>query len=182
MAVSGGFADRAGNDSSNMHPPLMSDHPRQLRQPGLVVYACGIATSFAAVWIVNLMQRTTTPTRWVGMPTASSPSGHSSSASPAVSASPRLVPLFSENPIAGPVRNTSSRTSAGPLVLLCSARYRQLPDDQRAALAAHLLSSLPGILHDDDGGIAEAMRRDAELDCDPAAGMTLEQFRSAFGR
>ncbi|PAW66605.1 MAG: addiction module protein [Verrucomicrobiia bacterium Tous-C5FEB] len=57
-----------------------------------------------------------------------------------------------------------------------------LPDAQRAALAAHLLRSLPGVLHEDDDGIAEAMRRDAELDRDPSVGMTLEEFRSAVGR
>ena len=39
-----------------------------------------------------------------------------------------------------------------------------LPDSQRAVLAAHLLRSLPSVLHDDDEGIAEALRRDAELD------------------
>ncbi len=58
----------------------------------------------------------------------------------------------------------------------------QLPDDQRALLAAHLLDSLPAILHDEDEGVAEAMRRDAELDRDPSAGMTLEEFKNAFGR
>jgi hypothetical protein len=58
----------------------------------------------------------------------------------------------------------------------------QLPDAQRAALAAHLLRSLPGVLHEEDDGIAEAMRRDAELDRDPSAGMSLEEFRSALGR
>lgn len=58
----------------------------------------------------------------------------------------------------------------------------QLPDAQRAALAAHLLRSLPGVPHEEDDGIAEAMRRDAELDRDPSAGMSLEEFRSALGR
>jgi putative addiction module component (TIGR02574 family) len=58
----------------------------------------------------------------------------------------------------------------------------QLPENQRAALAAHLLDSLPAILHDDDAGVAEAMRRDAELDRDPSAGMSMEEFRAAFGR
>lgn len=58
----------------------------------------------------------------------------------------------------------------------------QLPDDQRAALAAYLLRSLPGVLHEEDDGIAEAMRRDAELDRDPSTGMSLDEFRRALGR
>jgi hypothetical protein len=58
----------------------------------------------------------------------------------------------------------------------------QLPDDQRAGLAAHLLSSLPAILHDDDEGVAEAMRRDAELDRDPSSGQTMQEFRNSLGR
>ena len=58
----------------------------------------------------------------------------------------------------------------------------QLPDDQRAALAAYLLESLPATLHDDDCGVAEALRREAERDRDPSAGMTLEEFRTSLGR
>lgn len=58
----------------------------------------------------------------------------------------------------------------------------QLPDDQRAVLAAHLLDSLPAMFHNDDHGLAEARRRDAELDRDPSVGMTLEEFKSAFRR
>jgi hypothetical protein len=58
----------------------------------------------------------------------------------------------------------------------------QLPEDQRAFLAAQLLESLPAILHDDDAGVAEAMRRDAELDRDPTSGMSLDEFRRSFGR
>ncbi len=38
-----------------------------------------------------------------------------------------------------------------------------LPEAQRAVLAAHLLGSLPSVLHDNDEGVAEALRRDAEL-------------------
>ena len=57
-----------------------------------------------------------------------------------------------------------------------------LPDQQRAKLALHLLESLPAILHEDDEGLAEAMRRDAELDADPSLGMTMEQFKKAVGR
>jgi putative addiction module component (TIGR02574 family) len=58
----------------------------------------------------------------------------------------------------------------------------KLTEDERAVLAAHLLDSLPAILHDDDGGVEEAARRDAELDEDPSKGMTMDEFKSAFGR
>jgi putative addiction module component (TIGR02574 family) len=51
-----------------------------------------------------------------------------------------------------------------------------LPDSDRALLAAHLLRSLPSVLHDEDEGIAEALRRDAELDATPEAAITLEQL------
>jgi hypothetical protein len=51
-----------------------------------------------------------------------------------------------------------------------------LPEDQRAILAAHLLGSLPSVLHDEDEGIAEALRRDGELDANPALGLSLEQL------
>jgi putative addiction module component (TIGR02574 family) len=57
-----------------------------------------------------------------------------------------------------------------------------LPEDKRAKLASDLLCSLPSVLHEEDEGAAEALRRDAELDRDPSAGMTLEEFRKAFGR
>jgi hypothetical protein len=36
------------------------------------------------------------------------------------------------------------------------------------------------VLDDDDGGIEEALRRDAQLDNDASCGMTLEEFKSAF--
>ncbi len=51
-----------------------------------------------------------------------------------------------------------------------------LPDSQRAVLAAHLLRSLPSVLHDEDEGIAEALRRDVELEANPELGITLEQL------
>ena len=51
-----------------------------------------------------------------------------------------------------------------------------LPDSQRAVLAAHLLRSLPSVIDDDDEGIAEALRRDAEFDANPDMGITLEQL------
>jgi hypothetical protein len=53
----------------------------------------------------------------------------------------------------------------------------QLPESERAVLAAHLLSSLPAVLADDDEGLGEALRRDAELDRDAGSGMTLDELR-----
>ena len=57
-----------------------------------------------------------------------------------------------------------------------------LPESQRAVLAAHLLGSLPSVLHDEDEGIAEALRRDAELDANPLAGISLEQLDQQIER
>ena len=57
-----------------------------------------------------------------------------------------------------------------------------LPETQRAVLAAHLLESLPPVLHDDDDGIAEALLRDAELDAHPEAGISLEQLDQQIAR
>jgi hypothetical protein len=48
--------------------------------------------------------------------------------------------------------------------------------------AARLLGSLPVVLSDDDLGIAEAMRRDAEMEFDPSAGITLEQLKASLDR
>ena len=57
-----------------------------------------------------------------------------------------------------------------------------LPETQRAILAAHLLESLPSVLQDDDDGIAEALARDAALDHDPASGVSLEQLDELVAR
>ena len=54
-----------------------------------------------------------------------------------------------------------------------------LPDSERAVLASHLLRSLPPVLDDEDDGIAEALRRDAELNSNPQAGISLDQFDQA---
>lgn len=51
-----------------------------------------------------------------------------------------------------------------------------LPINQRAMLATHLLGSLPSVLHDDDDGIAEAFSRDSELDANPDIGMSIQQL------
>jgi len=58
-----------------------------------------------------------------------------------------------------------------------------LPESQRAVLAARLLESLPSVLHDEDEGVAEALRRDAELDANPSASISPEQLdRQIRGR
>ncbi len=53
-----------------------------------------------------------------------------------------------------------------------------LSEKERAELASRLLSSLsPASAFDhDDDGIAEAMRRDKEMDDDPSVIMTHEEF------
>lgn len=48
-----------------------------------------------------------------------------------------------------------------------------LPEKERAVLAANLLESLPGILWDEDEGIAEALRCDAEIDANPDQAISL---------
>lgn len=57
-----------------------------------------------------------------------------------------------------------------------------LPESQRAVLAAHLLGSLPSVLHDEDEGIAEALRRDADLNANPSSGISLEQLDQQIER
>ena len=51
-----------------------------------------------------------------------------------------------------------------------------LPESRRAVLVAQLVGSLRSILHDKDEGIAEALRRDAELNANPSSGISLEQL------
>ena len=53
-----------------------------------------------------------------------------------------------------------------------------LPEQERAKLAANLLDSLPGVLSDEDEGIAEALRRDAEMEADPSQAITLAELDS----
>ncbi|MGF1679557.1 MAG: addiction module protein [Candidatus Methylacidiphilales bacterium] len=52
----------------------------------------------------------------------------------------------------------------------------ELPEQQRATLAVHILDSLPGLFSEKDGGLAEAERRDLEMDANPSVSMTLEDF------
>ena len=53
-----------------------------------------------------------------------------------------------------------------------------LPEQERATLAANLLNSLPGILSDEDEGVAEALRRDAEIESDPTQAISLAELDS----
>ncbi len=57
-----------------------------------------------------------------------------------------------------------------------------LGESERARLATDLLLYLPPVLEDEDDGLQEAMRRDAEMDADPSMGMTLEELTKALGR
>jgi len=58
----------------------------------------------------------------------------------------------------------------------------KLPESDRAKLAADLLDSLPGVLVEDDEGLAEALRRSGEMDRDPSVCLTHEEFLNALGR
>jgi hypothetical protein len=57
-----------------------------------------------------------------------------------------------------------------------------LPEDQRAALAAELLGSLPAVLSDFDDGSEEAGRRIAEMKIDPRSRRTWDQVKAELGR
>jgi hypothetical protein len=57
-----------------------------------------------------------------------------------------------------------------------------LPGDQRAVLAAHLLGSLPSVLQDEDEGIAEALLRDAELSANASPAISLEELDERIER
>jgi len=52
----------------------------------------------------------------------------------------------------------------------------ELPEKQRATLAAHILESLPVLFSDSDEGIAEASRRDEAMDNNVSARIELAQF------
>jgi putative addiction module component (TIGR02574 family) len=54
----------------------------------------------------------------------------------------------------------------------------ELSERERATLAANLLNSLPGVLSDEDEGVAEALRRDAEIEADPAGAISLAELDS----
>jgi putative addiction module component (TIGR02574 family) len=57
-----------------------------------------------------------------------------------------------------------------------------LPEKERAILAANLFRSLPPVLHDEDEGTAEALRRDAQLENNRGSAMSLEQLDQQIAR
>lgn len=58
----------------------------------------------------------------------------------------------------------------------------ELTVSERATLASHLLQSLPPAFEDDDDGVAEALRRDAEMDADPSMCITFDELKRLGGR
>lgn len=58
----------------------------------------------------------------------------------------------------------------------------ELPDSDRARLAACLLDSLPGALVHEDNGVDEALRRSEEMDRDASVCLTHDEFMVAVGR
>jgi len=65
-----------------------------------------------------------------------------------------------------------------PTVIEVERLALDLPEQERARLAANLLESLPGVLSDEDDGIAEALRRDADLEANPDQVISLAQLDS----
>ena len=53
-----------------------------------------------------------------------------------------------------------------------------LSERQRAILAANLLQSLPPVVSDEDEGVAEAMRRDTEIDRRAGQTLSLDELDS----
>jgi putative addiction module component (TIGR02574 family) len=62
------------------------------------------------------------------------------------------------------------------------AQAMDLTQAERAILASRLLESIAEGYDYDLDGDAEALRRDAEMDNDPSACLTLEEFKRAVGR
>ena len=65
-----------------------------------------------------------------------------------------------------------------PTVIEVERLALDLPEQERARLAVNLLESLPGVLSDEDEGIAEALKRDADLEANPDQAISLAQLDS----
>jgi len=57
-----------------------------------------------------------------------------------------------------------------------------LPEAQRAILAATLLRSLPAILQEHDDGVAEALSRDSDFEANPSLGLSQKELDDRIGR
>lgn len=57
-----------------------------------------------------------------------------------------------------------------------------LSTSEKAELAADLLEGLPPILDDEDEGVAEARRRDEQMEKDPKLSITWDELRRGLGR
>jgi hypothetical protein len=53
-----------------------------------------------------------------------------------------------------------------------------LTEQERATLAAKILDYLPAVLSDEDEGVVEALRRDVEIETDPAQAISLAELDS----
>ena len=53
---------------------------------------------------------------------------------------------------------------------------------ERAILVSRLLSSFPAVLSDADEGVAEALRRDAEMEQNPATSLAWEDLKQSIKR
>ena len=63
------------------------------------------------------------------------------------------------------------------------AQIMTLPDGARANLASFILQSLPAFyIDEDDDGLAEALRREAEMEADPSMCITFEELKRSVGR
>jgi hypothetical protein len=76
-----------------------------------------------------------------------------------------IVPLISQ-----------ADTKGMPTAVEIEKLALSLSEKERAILAANLLESLPPVLSDEDEGLAEAMRRDAEINGDPKQTISLAEL------
>lgn len=58
----------------------------------------------------------------------------------------------------------------------------ELTVSERATLASRLLQSLPPEFEDDDDGVAEALRRRAEMEADPSMCISFDELKCLVGR
>lgn len=67
-----------------------------------------------------------------------------------------------------------------PTLLELEPQVMTLSERDRASLASSLLFSLPPTLHDEDEGVAEALRRESEAESDPGVVLSLEGLKEGI--